>query len=284
MDKLSVIDLDSMTFIIASNQFKAGNIDNEEEVKNHVKRFVDTLILRTNADYYSLIYQAKGHENFRKFFYGDYKANRLESPEFINIWRTTITSEYEKMEATAVNVIESDDALALAMHKYQQEYEVTLVHCDKDMYQIPGKHWNLRKSVEEALKIITPKEAAINWAIQMLTGDSTDNILGCANKVDKVWASGAKKGESYRARKGIGLKQAEKLFVDVKHPDEILEIVLYAYKDFFGSNWFDKYTKTNTLITLLQEIPNTFLFSKDKNFKFKLVPNTISTPELLFNN
>ena len=181
--KLSAIDLDSMTFIVAYNQaVKAGNLTDAQAVKDHVKRFIDTLLVRTDAEKYVLIHQSAKHSNFRKYYYSDYKAKRQgEMPDFLKLWQTTILDTYNGLNATKVNGIESDDALSILYYTLYHEYDITLIHNDKDMHQIPCKHWNLNKKVEEAFSIINKKEAVINWATQMLVGDySTDNILGCA--------------------------------------------------------------------------------------------------------
>jgi len=168
-------------------------------------------------------------------------------------------------------------------NQFKDEFEITLAHSDKDMYQVPCNHWHLKREVDKALSVVTSKEAIINWATQMLVGDwSTDKILGCAVLEDKVWKTGLKKGEEYVARKGIGPKEAEKLLAEVADYKQV-ELVLHkAYKEQFGLDWYKEYYKTYQLVTLLRDIPSSFVFDADRDIKFNLMSNTVITAATLF--
>ncbi len=283
--KLSAVDLDSLTFIVAYNQaIKAENLTEPEQVKAHVRSFIDTLLVRTNCDVYILVYQDSSHNNFRKYYYSDYKANRTgEAPDFLTLWKATILETYVELGAVKVNTIESDDALAIIHQQFSKDYDITLVHSDKDMLQIPCKHFNFKKKLDEAESIVNTKEAMINWAIQMLIGDySTDNILGCAILEDKVWKSGLKKGKAYKARKGIALKKAEELLINTQDYEQVEQVLHKAYKEQFKDDWYKEYYKTYQLVTLLKDIPSGIVFKEDRELIFKPLSNTIKTAATLF--
>lgn len=283
--KLTAIDLDSMTFIVAYNQaIKNNNLTEAHLVEAHVKSFIDTLLVRTECDVYILVYQGKGHKNFRKYFYPDYKFKRNEKTyDFLDLWKETILDTYKSLDATEVHNIESDDALAIIYKQFRDEYDITLVHSDKDMYQVPCRHCNPVKKVEESFKFINKEEALHNWAIQMLTGDwSTDSILGCAVLIDKVWKSGDKKGEHYLARSGVGPKEAEELLKNAVKFVDVENVLHKTYKDKFGDNWYNEYHKTYKLITMLTSIPTQQIFADDSSLTFKVIKNTVTTAENLF--
>jgi 5'-3' exonuclease len=72
--------------------------------------------------------------------------------------------------------VEADDVIAI-LHKRlaEQGKEGIVVSIDKDLYQIPGRHYHIvdKKELE-----ITPQKAIINYWKQVLTGDNTDDIKG----------------------------------------------------------------------------------------------------------
>ena len=283
--KLTEIDLDSLTWIIASVQFKAGNRDRPQEVKNHVNRFIDTLLLRTEAEYYCLVYQAVGHKNFRKYYHPDYKSNRGDKPEFIELWASTIMEAYDEAGGVALYTIESDDALGIMNHRYKDKYEITMVSSDKDLKTIPGRHWNVNKKIDEALTVMSVKDATLFWAVQMLTGDwSTDRIIGCAHLEELERKSGVNKGQKYMARKGIGPVAAKKMLSRVKSNRDITKVLHGAYQDEFGEHWYKEFKKASMLVTMLRDFPSDYIFDVDRNVEFKINPTKIVTPESLFDN
>jgi 5'-3' exonuclease len=228
--RLALIDLDTIMFIIAYRQFKDGNRDNSELVRIHVRDFISTILVRCRADLYSMVYQVKGHNNFRKYFYPDYKANRPVTPEFINIWRDTVLEEFESLGAIGVKVIESDDVLNIGYHRLKDKYELIIVSGDKDLDQIPGEHYNPRENKSYALSIGT---AYYNFWVQVLMGDTTDNIKGLSN---------------------VGKKTAEKILKDVFLPTENRLRVYQEYQLHYKDTWYSFYLKTKFLVGLLAEI------------------------------
>lgn len=97
-----------------------------------------------------------------------YKAGRKTKPQHLQYCRDYLCRIYG---ATVINGYEADDAIASDMVKNGA------FHCgiDKDIYQIPGKHYNF---VTKEWREVTPDEATINLYRQILTGDKTDNIPG----------------------------------------------------------------------------------------------------------
>jgi DNA polymerase-1 len=97
----------------------------------------------------------------------------------------------EQHGAVMVDGIEADDAVSIAAHKMLKEGKpYVVVSIDKDLDQIPGKHYDYLKKIN----YIQSKEAATAFFWQQaLSGDATDNIPGCpgigAAKAAKLVAS-----------------------------------------------------------------------------------------------
>ncbi len=282
MKRSAVIDLDSIIYIVASNQFnKLGNRGDADKVKNNVRDFIESILNSVSADEYLMYYQNKGHRNFRLDVDKLYKANRPSSPEFITHWRTTITKTFDEMGAVPLQIIESDDAVSIINKTYDYiNGELIMCHNDKDMYQLPGTHYRF---TTKEFRIVTAEEAKLNLYIQLLTGDSTDNIMGCGKKVTRVRKA---TNEEYEARKGVGPKTAESLLK--KSRDQFEGVLTEEYKKVFPDNWREEIFVTKQLITLLDpkqtlEDFNTEFNKNDKLFTTSSIFTAASGIDSLFN-
>ena len=278
--RLALIDLDTLVFIVASRQWTNGNRDNPEQVKNHVKEYVNTILINTRADFYTSVYQAKGHSNYRKYFYPDYKANRPESPEFFTHWKDTIVEAFIELGAVGLKVIESDDAVSIGYYKYKDEYDCIIVSGDKDLNQIPGEHYNPSKNISYFVHEI---DANINLMIQCLAGDDSDGIKG-------IYGIGAKwnsKTHQFDAPKAIKIlsndmyvnstKSIQEAYQRAYPTDEVLGVVINY------SDWYSKYLKCMFLVTLLKDINYfTYPFNEEVTELFNIVPVTTQVTTNLF--
>ena len=69
---------------------------------------------------------------------------------------------------------EADDLLGIAQTQYGPE-ESVIISLDKDLDQVPGLKYNWMHDVHYN---VTPEQAYYNFHIQLMSGDSTDNIPG----------------------------------------------------------------------------------------------------------
>ncbi len=137
-------------------------------------------------DYAIVLFDAK-RVNFRNDIYGEYKANRDETPEDLKpqfpIIREAVTAlniPYLEMEG-----FEADDLIAtMSKQARQADMEVTVVSADKDLMQLVGDGVKLydpmkNKNMDEAAVLekfgVTPNKVI---EVQALAGDSSDNIPG----------------------------------------------------------------------------------------------------------
>jgi 5'-3' exonuclease len=145
-----------------------------------VKGMVSNILEATKPK--DIVFFLTGKGNFRDDIatIAKYKGNRdkMVKPHYYLKMREYLMSYYD---TTVVDGMEADDALADA-----QTDKTVLCSIDKDLLQVPGKHynWNTEKKL-----FVTPESGLRALWQQVLTGDSTDNIPG----IHKVGIVTAKK-------------------------------------------------------------------------------------------
>jgi DNA polymerase-1 len=106
-----------------------------------------------------------------------YKGNRDDAPRprYYDDVREYLIKHYGALVFTT---IEADDALAMC-----QKEDTAIASIDKDLLQVPGNHYNWVHDANENMdtdgKVHISKEVGLRkLMMQVLTGDSTDNIPG----------------------------------------------------------------------------------------------------------
>lgn len=131
-----------------------------------------------------------------------YKGNRsgVEKPIHLSVTRERLVS---KWGAVVSEGEEADDLIAIAATNYGPDTVVASI--DKDMLQIPCKHFNFTTGVWTT---VTEFEGLRFFYKQILTGDRADNIMGL-----------------YR----VGPVKAEKMLQDCDTEEDLWDAVLKAY-------------------------------------------------------
>lgn len=155
-----------------------------------VKRVMTSLCERY-PEYHPCVYvSCPTEDNWRYEFYPEYKANRkLQRKPFY-------AYEIDKYMRSKWDVIddphyEADDLIAMQAYEnrlsaiYDNDYEYVVASIDKDLLQIPGKHWNWVKEEETD---VNDMQALRLLAAQRIHGDSTDNIKGIPGWGEKTAA------------------------------------------------------------------------------------------------
>ncbi len=143
-----------------------------------VDQMINKSLLATEASSWSIY--LTGKNNFRYSVYAEYKAHRLKQPtpkylhdvreHLVRTWGAIVTDGYE-----------ADDILGV---EQMANTDTCICHIDKDINQIPGKHYHpglVRKGayiVEPHFYDVTPEQGRHLFYWQLLVGDSTDNIKG----------------------------------------------------------------------------------------------------------
>jgi len=99
---------------------------------------------------------------------------------------------------------------------------------DKDLKNSAGLHFNWQYP-DAGVVWISEEEAIYNFYKQLLTGDDTDNIVGCGLKVGGEYKSGKKKGQWRVRRVGVGPAKAIEVLADCNTEFEMYEAVLAQY-------------------------------------------------------
>lgn len=129
-----------------------------------------------------------GSNNFREALAvtQPYKGNRTgKKPIHYDLLRNHLTTEWE---FDKVEGIEADDAIARMATKYRDTS--IIVSIDKDFDQVPGWHYNFVKGTKY---YVDDSQGFYNFAMQLLTGDRADNILGIRG-IGPVRAAGILEG------------------------------------------------------------------------------------------
>jgi 5'-3' exonuclease len=177
-----------------------------EDAESKVDELMDYILTETlmfpDPSEYEVFLTGSG--NFRydiaKSF--PYKGNRktTEKPIHLPVAREHLINKYK---ATVSEGEEADDLIAIAATKYGPETIVASV--DKDMLQIPCKHFNFTKGEWHD---VTEFEGTKFFYTQILTGDRADNIMGL-----------------YK----VGPVKANKILQDCDTEEELWDAVIKAY-------------------------------------------------------
>lgn len=167
-----------------------------------------------------------GGDNFRYKIDPSYKANRKDKVD--PRWRDDL-KEFLVLEwgAEVTDGIEADDALGIYQSEdlrltkgyytgsewgglapnWLQETDTVICSIDKDLLQIPGKHYNF---VKDEFQEVSELQGLQWFYQQMLIGDTSDNIVGV---------------------KGIGKVKAAKAISCLEKEEEMYYTVRRLYKD-----------------------------------------------------
>jgi DNA polymerase-1 len=150
-----------------------------------------------------------------------YKGNRsgVEKPIHLSVTRERLVSKWGAIVSEGE---EADDLIAIAATNYGPDTVVASI--DKDMLQIPCKHFNFTTGVWTT---VTEFEGLRSFYKQILTGDRADNIVGL-----------------YR----VGPVKAEKMLQEYDTEAELWDAVLKAY-----DGDFDRAVENARLLWLRRE-------------------------------
>lgn len=189
----------------------AAACENEDELQ--AKRSVDSLIINTlmcgvdkcgYVDSWKLFLTGKG--NFRNdiAITAPYKGNRADKvkPKHLAALRDHLMQEW-KADMSAGQ--EADDSIAIEATTLGDNGVV--VSLDKDLDQVAGWHYNF---VKKEAYYISEAEGLLRLYIQILTGDTADNIIGL---------------------RGIGNVRARKMLEDAEDETEMFQRCVEAYDD-----------------------------------------------------
>lgn len=240
----------------------------EEFIRKRVDERVRGIVAATGATHLRVFLTGPGNFRFDIATQVPYKGNRdgFEKP----IRYSTVTEHLKtQYNAETVTGIEADDILAIEQFKslkLDKEFSTCIASRDKDLRMTPGYHYSWscgERQNEKPLYWVTPTQGKHFFYKQLLTGDATDNIIGCGVRVETVYKSGKKKGQPYTARKGVGPKTAEKYLCGPRTEKGLFEVVKREYKKIFEDNWYEVMLENARLLYIGQTPETLYNFPEE---------------------
>lgn len=215
-----------------------------EENRDYLERAWSTLkrnyrLLQEKFYTEAFLSAVQGEDNFRLTLFPGYKRHRRVDPMkqnlFVHELRDLLVLEGDAIYSHGC---ETDDFLCLwAAEARLAGDDYIICEDDKDLWCIPGKHYNLRTQTEF---FITEEQAQRHYFEQILKGDMTDSIPGIP---------------------GVGPVKAEKALAKCKTEAEFQEAVVEAYFGYYGDEWYENLLINGKLIHMQRTIGDYFKFS-----------------------
>jgi len=180
------------------------------------------ILKATNAENYRVYLSSDDKSNFRYEVDPTYKANRKSpKPIYYGELREYLIRIYP---TTVVSGIEADDAMATA-----QTEDTVICSIDKDLDQVPGKHYDF---VKDVLYEVSKETAERFFWFQLLMGDPVDNIKGIP---------------------GVGKVGANRLLEGCSDPSEYSQACYDAYEAYYGHEAMKMMTLNGRLLKIRQK-------------------------------
>jgi DNA polymerase-1 len=192
----AILDGDIITFRAA---FSAED-ETEEWVANaRADKIIDDILVETGSDSFEV--WLSGQNNFRYSVFPEYKVGRRDTPR--PKWEHQVKDHLtKKWFALWSEGCEADDMLGIRATELGDDSIIVTI--DKDLKQIPGKHYNF---VKKEHFTVSEADGFRFFCWQLIVGDPTDGIKGIL---------------------GMGPKKADAL-LEANPPEEWLSLIEERY-------------------------------------------------------
>lgn len=274
---LNLIDADSILYIFAHRYKGYLDIDYDyvteysittqlyNQLKKEVSEYINDILAKTNSRFYlGMLGKSsdKSIENNKCFRYDicttfNYKEKRNTDSSVI-FWRTFITKvlieEFNFIEIS--RIIEVDDMLSLLNTTIGNKYDIIISGQDKDLLQIPTKHYNYK------FKVFT--DATLESSIILEKKNKKNTLVGYGYKFLYAQCIIGDKADDIPGVKGKGDVAAFKVLKDCKTEEECKNAVvqLYIEEGLEEINFIENYRA----LKLLEVYDVDYLSNTDKEF------------------
>jgi DNA polymerase-1 len=136
----------------------------------YIRNIVTKASTAANADY-KVFLTGKGNYRNTLATTAPYKGNRpKEKPEHLDTVRDYLRDYHPSVVSSGE---EADDLIAI--EATQRGNDCVICSIDKDLDQIPGRHYNFVKDLHYT---VSPRQGLVFFYSQILTGDRVDNVVG----------------------------------------------------------------------------------------------------------
>lgn len=220
-----------------------------------IKQKIEKIVEASGCSEYAVCIEGEG--NFRKDFeskFVDYKGQRTEKPLLFEECREYFMKKYKdrilygigKETDDVVNMLSWQSYKVASKARCQDAATCVLAFCDKDLLA-NSRGWMLNyNKLEDGVFWNDSFTQSKNFAIQMLQGDSADNIPGIERLSDIT-----KERFNVRVR-GVGKATAEKVLADCKTEKELAIRVYECYSAAWEEDWYDRMNEIGFFLYLLR--------------------------------
>ena len=182
--KIALLDADFIKYEVCSiykkkiveSGLEERRYISENPIQELLESYLFNVIFKKIDDPIIFCFSGKSFNTFRAFvsFDKEYKGNRkIKEESYHGEYNDSIliVKYFTEKYATLIFAdLEADDIVSALQNEYTYIYSK-----DKDLKQVPGFHYDFEKN---EIYEITNKDAIYNLSMQLLMGDSTDNISG----------------------------------------------------------------------------------------------------------
>lgn len=235
-------------------------------IKDLVLSRIEGVMDAIGADDCLMYFTGAGNFRFDIATIQPYKGNRADFAKPYH-WKTVDFIIREAFEGKVIDITgtEADDALGIKQGEMLGSGTTTAICSrDKDLRMREGWHYSWgcgQNQPEKPLYFINYMEGMQFFFQQMLTGDSTDHILGCGRREDRVYKSGAKIGQEYTRRVGVGPKKAIKLLEEGTTLQDWYDVVRDEYRNIYEDDYKRIMLENARLLFIGQTFDNRFDWS-----------------------
>lgn len=208
--------------------FRVGFTTNEGEdlyiATSRLNTLMTEILTKTESDAdFKVFLSPQDDSNFRYKIYPEYKANRTAPrPKWLPELRALLVADYG---AEIAHGMEADDLLGM-----NQTDTSIICTIDKDLNQVPGWHYNF---VKGEMYEVDDIEALRSFYMQLLTGDTVDNVPGA---------------------KGIGPKKAEKILAGLEDEPDLQQAVFDTYCSIYGDKAMELMVKYGQVLYIKRSL------------------------------
>jgi hypothetical protein len=221
-----------------------------------IKQKIDKIVEASGCTEYLVCIEGEG--NFRKDYeakYVDYKGQRSAKPLWFEECREFVVKKYRKNILISEGIETDDSCNMLAWQSYKEALSsrnkdnapYIIAYCDKDIVA-NGRGWMLNyNKLEDGVFWNDSFQQSYNFAVQMLIGDSADNIPGIEN-ISKITK------ERFGIKvEGVGPATAKKILADCKTERDLSQRVFECYSAAHEDDWSERMYENGFFLYLLRE-------------------------------
>lgn len=237
-----LIDADSIAYISClckkeEDPEGEGFVRDIETAKTKFDEGIHRIFAALDEKYGRQVYLYKvfigGKNNFRKVINPMYKHRRdtKKKPPLLGELQDYIYFQYDAHVSIG---LETDDTVAATWYDitstdFEGEYDVVIASLDKDYKQLPNLLFFDYYHTRFELTFVSEHEACKNFYMQMLMGDSADDVVGV---------------------KGMGVKGAEALLSDAATPMQMFIKAYRKYVEVYRAKAGREWVKNHTMLKL----------------------------------